>query len=108
MESLKWIWYGAYILVLLGLSGYGCHRLCIVYLYLKHSWRRPKPKREFEELPLVTVQLPVFNELHVVERLLTSVSQLDYPKDKLQIQLLDDSTDETTEISRVEIAKLAA
>lgn len=108
MESLKWIWYAAYVLVLLGLSGYGCHRLCIIYLYLRHSWRRPKPKQEFEELPLVTIQLPVFNEMHVVERLLTSVSKLDYPKDKMQIQLLDDSTDETTEISRVEIEKLQA
>lgn len=108
MESLKWIWYAAYVLVLLGLSGYGCHRLGIIYLYLKHSWRRPRAKRRFEELPFVTVQLPVFNEMHVVKRLLTAVSELDYPQDKLQIQLLDDSTDETTEISRVEIEKLQA
>ena len=96
----------AYVLVLLGLSGYGCHRLCIVYLYLRHSWRRPKVKQRFADLPLVTVQLPVFNEMHVVERLLTSVSKLDYPMEKLQIQLLDDSTDETTEIARKEVEKL--
>ena len=106
MESLQWCWYVAYVLVLLGLSGYGCHRLCIVYLYLRHSWRRPEVKRKFADLPLVTVQLPVFNEMHVVERLLTSVSKLDYPREKLQIQLLDDSTDETTEIARMEIEKL--
>ena len=106
METLKWCWYVAYVLVLLGLSGYGCHRLCIVYLYLRHSWRRPEVKRKFDDLPLVTVQLPVFNEMHVVERLLTSVSKLDYPREKLQIQLLDDSTDETTEIARMEIEKL--
>ncbi|MCP4816486.1 MAG: glycosyltransferase, partial [Planctomycetaceae bacterium] len=62
--------------------------------------------RKFDDLPLVTVQLPVFNEMHVVERLLTSVSKLDYPREKLQIQLLDDSTDETTEIARMEIEKL--
>ena len=60
----------------------------------------------FTELPLVTVQLPVFNEMHVVKRLLTSVAQLDYPKEKLQIQLLDDSTDETTSIAEGEILKL--
>ncbi len=108
MELLKWSWYVAYVLVLIGLSGYGCHRLCIIYLYLRHSWRRPEAKERFEELPTVTVQLPVFNELHVVERLLTSVARLDYPKDKLQIQLLDDSTDETTEIARTEIDKLKA
>ncbi len=106
MEFLKWSWYVAYVLVLLGLSGYGCHRLCIVYLYLRHSWRRPKVKQKFADLPLVTVQLPVFNEMHVVERLLTSVSKLDYPMEKLQIQLLDDSTDETTEIARKEVEKL--
>ncbi len=106
MEFLKWSWYVAYVLVLLGLSGYGCHRLCIVYLYLRHSWRRPKPEKQFENLPIVTVQLPVFNEMHVVERLLTSVSKLDYPREKLQIQLLDDSTDETTGIGRREIEKL--
>ena len=103
MEFLKWSWYVAYVLVLLGLSGYGCHRLCIVYLYLRHSWRRPQVKQKFADLPVVTVQLPVFNEMHVVERLLTSVSKLDYPIEKLQIQLLDDSTDETTEIARKEI-----
>jgi len=108
MELLKWSWYVAYVLVLIGLSGYGCHRLCIIYLYLRHSWRRPEAKERFEELPTVTVQLPVFNELHVVERLLTSVARLDYPKDKLEIQLLDDSTDETTEIARTEIDKLKA
>ena len=74
MEFLKWSWYVAYVLVLLGLSGYGCHRLCIVYLYLRHSWRRPQVKQKFADLPVVTVQLPVFNEMHVVERLLTSVA----------------------------------
>jgi len=106
MEFLKWSWYVAYVLALLGLSGYGCHRLCIVYLYLRHSRRRPEIKTKFAELPLVTVQLPVFNEMHVVKRLLTSVAQLDYPKEKLQIQLLDDSTDETTSIAEGEILKL--
>ena len=108
MEFLKWSWYVAYVLVLLGLSGYGCHRLCIVYLYLRHSRQRPEIKSRFAEFPLVTVQLPVFNEMHVVKRLLTSVAQLDYPREKLQIQLLDDSTDETTAIAEKEILKLQA
>lgn len=108
MDALSWFWYCSYLLVLIGLSGYGIHRLVIVYLYFKHSWRKPEPASKFEELPLVTVQLPIFNEMHVVERLLGSVKALDYPQDKLQIQLLDDSTDETVEISRVEVAKLKA
>ena len=56
--------------LLIGLSGYGLHRLSIIYLYVRHSRKRPVPRRQFEELPLITVQLPVFNEMHVVERLL--------------------------------------
>ncbi|MCP5536264.1 MAG: glycosyltransferase [Akkermansiaceae bacterium] len=103
---MDWLWIILYFLVLICLSGYGFHRLMILTLYLKHSRKRPEPKSRFEELPLVTVQLPCFNEMHVMERLLDSVSALDYPKDKLQIQVLDDSTDETTEICKVEVAKL--
>jgi len=102
------LWYACYLVVLLGLSGYGLHRLGIVYLYLRHSRRRPQPAERFAELPVVTVQLPVFNEMHVVDRLLDSVARLDYPRDKLQIQVLDDSTDETTEISKAGVERLRA
>jgi cellulose synthase/poly-beta-1,6-N-acetylglucosamine synthase-like glycosyltransferase len=100
MEWSSPVWYACYILVLLGLAGFGSHRLAIIYLYLRHARKHPKPLREFAELPVVTVQLPVFNEKHVVERLLDSVAALDYPRDRLQIQLLDDSTDETVDICR--------
>jgi len=106
MDWTSPLWYASYILVLIGLAGYGSHRLTIVFLYLKHASKRPHPKEFFSELPLVTVQLPVFNEMHVVDRLLESVAALDYPQDKLQIQLLDDSTDETVEICRAGIARL--
>src|SRR5947208_9128992 len=58
----------------------------------------PVPAGHFEKLPKVTVQLPIFNEVYVAERLLRSVSELDYPRELLQIQVLDDSTDETCEI----------
>ncbi|MEY5012734.1 MAG: hypothetical protein RLY69_449 [Verrucomicrobiota bacterium] len=102
------IWYAAYILVLIGLAGFGSHRLGIVFLYLKHARKRPEPLSRFEELPVVTVQLPVFNEMHVVDRLLNAVAALDYPKDKLQIQLLDDSTDQTVDICRDGIDRLKA
>ncbi|MFZ9940588.1 MAG: cellulose synthase family protein [Luteolibacter sp.] len=102
------IWYAAYILVLIGLAGFGSHRLGIVFLYLKHARKRPEPVSRFEELPVVTVQLPVFNEMHVVDRLLNAVAALDYPKDKLQIQLLDDSTDQTVDICREGIDRLKA
>jgi cellulose synthase/poly-beta-1,6-N-acetylglucosamine synthase-like glycosyltransferase len=100
------LWYVCYVAVLLGLAGYGSHRLTIIFLYLKHNRKRPEPLRPFDELPLVTVQLPVFNEMHVVDRLLDAVAALDYPQDKLQIQLLDDSTDETVEICRNGIERL--
>jgi cellulose synthase/poly-beta-1,6-N-acetylglucosamine synthase-like glycosyltransferase len=100
------IWYASYILVLCCFAGFGFHRLTILFLYIKHSRNQPQPLSNFDELPLVTVQLPVFNEMHVVDRLLESVADLDYPQNKLHIQLLDDSTDETVEICRDGIAKL--
>jgi len=93
------IWTVCYLSVLIGLSGYGLHRYFIVYLFLKNRKKVPQPVDRFAELPVVTVQLPLFNEIYVVERLLRSVSELDYPRDRLQIQVLDDSTDETREIA---------
>ena len=98
-DTASWVYFSLYTLVLLGLAGYGFHRLTTLFLYFKYRNNIPVPEEEFEELPLVTVQLPVFNEMHVVDRLLDAVAALDYPQDKLQIQILDDSTDETVEIS---------
>ncbi|MFK7850720.1 MAG: cellulose synthase family protein [Akkermansiaceae bacterium] len=106
MDITSPLWYFAYVTVLIGLAGYGSHRLTIIYLYLKHVRERPEPKENFTELPLVTVQLPVFNEMYVVDRLLDAVAKIDYPKDKLQIQLLDDSTDDTIEICRKGIERM--
>src|SRR5438067_2305631 len=102
------IWTFCYMLVLLGLALYGLHRYCIVYLYLRYRKNVPQPLSQFKELPRVTVQLPIFNELYVVERLLKSVSQLDYPREMLQIQVLDDSTDETREITEATVKELKA
>src|ERR1051325_8454945 len=93
------IWSVCYLGVLIRLFAYGIHRYFIIYLYLKNRKRPPVPERHFEKLPKVTVQLPIFNEVYVAERLLRSVSELDYPRGLLQIQVLDDSTDETREIT---------
>src|SRR5437764_13378109 len=93
------IWTICYLSVLFGLSAYGVHRYFIIYLFLKHRNRHPQPAGHFEQLPKVTMQLPIFNEVYVVERLLRAVSQLDYPGHLLQIQVLDDSTDDTREIT---------
>src|ERR1700720_2984939 len=93
------IWTACYLAVLIGLSGYGVHRYFIIYLFLKNRKRASVPAGRFQQLPKVTVQLPIFNEVYVVERLLRSVSELDYPKDLLQIQGLDDSPDDSREVT---------
>jgi cellulose synthase/poly-beta-1,6-N-acetylglucosamine synthase-like glycosyltransferase len=90
----------AYGLVLLVLSVYGSHRYFMAYLYYRHKYNLPTPKGRFATPPRVTVQLPVYNEMNVVERLIGSVAALEYPRELLQIQVLDDSTDETTLIAR--------
>lgn len=100
------IWTTCYLSVLLGLSAYGVHRYCIIYLFLKNRKKETKPFSYFQELPIVTVQLPIFNEVYVVERLLRSVSELDYPREKLQIQVLDDSTDDTKDLTERCVAEL--
>jgi len=93
------IWTICYLSVLAGLSAYGVHRYFIIYLFLKNRKREVVPPGRFDPLPKVTIQLPIFNEVYVVERLLRSVSELDYPQDRLQIQVLDDSTDDTRELT---------
>ena len=102
MSGADYVWLISYAIVVLGLSAFGIHRYVMVYLFLKNSRNKPVPAGQFTELPLVTIQLPVFNEQHVVARLVDAVARLDYPQDRLQIQMLDDSTDETVEISRAQ------
>ena len=96
----------SYLLVVGVLALYGFHRYCILYLYQKHRRDVPTPAGRFEELPRVTVQLPIFNELYVVERLLQSVAALDYPRHLLQIQVLDDSIDETCALAEAGVKQL--
>lgn len=99
---------GLYLLVLSVLGVYGFHRAHLLFLYWKHRRAIPQLQTRFEELPIVTVQLPMFNEMYVAERLLDSVTRIDYPKDKLEIQVLDDSTDETVSIARAKVDELKA
>ena len=85
----------AYLLCMILLSIYGFNSLVLTLLELRH---RGDPEPDLpapKDWPYVTVQLPIYNELHTVERLLDSCAALDYPRDRLEIQLLDDSTDET-------------
>ena len=90
---------GVYFLVLAILSMYGSHRYFMAFLYYRHKYRLPTPKGRLETLPRVTIQLPIFNEMYVVERLIDAVCLMDYPRDLLEIQVLDDSIDETQEIA---------
>jgi cellulose synthase/poly-beta-1,6-N-acetylglucosamine synthase-like glycosyltransferase len=99
---------GTYLGVLIVLAVYGLHRTALISMYYRNKERRPKPSGRFSELPVVTVQLPLFNEMYVVERLLDAVAAIRYPRDRFQIQVLDDSTDETQEICKRKIAELQA
>lgn len=96
-----------YFAILITLGGYGLHRYWMLYLYYKHRHDDIKPAGKFSTLPKITVQLPLYNEMYVAERLLDAVAALDYPKDKLEIQVLDDSTDQTTEIVERKVAALS-
>src|SRR6476646_2587091 len=85
-----------YFTVLFILSIYGLHRYDIIQTYFKHKKKRTlEPAKRFEQLPRVTIQLPLYNERYVVERLIEETVKMDYPRELLQIQVLDDSTDDT-------------
>jgi len=99
---------GTYFFVLVILAVYGWHRYYLVYLYMKNKGRRPEPLGSFDELPRVTVQLPIYNEMYVADRLIDAVCQLDYPRELLEIQVLDDSTDETTSVASRAVRRNAA
>jgi cellulose synthase/poly-beta-1,6-N-acetylglucosamine synthase-like glycosyltransferase len=89
---------GAYVFSLSILFLFGSHGFVMIYFYFKNRDKRPVGKELPADKPVVTVQLPVYNELYVVERLIDSVCELDYPRDRLEIQVLDDSNDETVEV----------
>ena len=99
---------GTYLVILLALAFYGFHRSSLVFLYYRNRHKAPRPIGTFSDLPAVTVQLPLFNEMYVVERLLDAVAEIRHPRDRFQIQVLDDSTDETQEICKRKIAELRA
>lgn len=88
-----------YSLTALLLSAYALNALVTIWLYWRHR-HSAIPRLPLVETPVVTVQLPVYNEMYVVTRLIKAITCLEYPRAKLQIQILDDSTDETTVIAR--------
>src|SRR5438045_4098496 len=97
-----------YLVTLGAMAVYGFHRYVLVYLYLKHRNHAHEPKGRFTTLPKVTIQLPMFNEDTVAERVIKATCLIDYPLDRLEIQVLDDSTDHSAEIAEKACEEWAA
>jgi len=101
-----------YFIVMIILAFYGIHRYQLVWLYYRNrrnAARSAEPPAKFEEgqLPFVTIQLPIYNEQFVIDRLIDACCRMDYPRDRFEIQLLDDSTDETTEVAAAIVQRYA-
>ncbi|MBN2560168.1 MAG: glycosyltransferase family 2 protein [Phycisphaerae bacterium] len=94
--------------VCFALAVYGVHRYSLVYLYYKYRRNAPRIRACFLHKPRVTIQLPMFNEQYVARRIIEAACRIDYPRDRLEIQVLDDSTDETVEIARETAARMRA
>ena len=99
-----------YTAVLIGLALFAIHIVILVTLYL---WHRGDPMPETPHLPaadfpMVTVQIPLRNERYVVQRILAAVAAFDWPRERLEIQVLDDSDDDTTALVRTEVERLRA
>ena len=109
-----WNWFDAsmllpYFAVMILLSFYGMHRYTLCYNYFKYKKNHhPNPPGHFAELPRVTIQLPIFNEQFVIDRLVEAICAIEYPREKLEIQVLDDSTDETQEVASGIVDRYAA
>src|SRR5436853_4005435 len=86
-----------YLAILTILAIYGIHRYHLVYLYLKHKDKVAHPKAKLETKPRVTIQLPIYNEMYVVERLVEAACNVRYPRELRDIQVRDDATDGTVE-----------
>src|SRR5215472_15634865 len=107
MTSSETLTLAAYFFVLIVLAVYGWHRYYLVYLYMANRNKEPKPGPPLDPLPVVTIQLPLYNEMYVADRLIESVCRIDYPRDRLEIQVLDDSTDETRSIAELAVCRFA-
>src|SRR5919108_1725716 len=99
MTPAETITLATYFFVLIILAIYGWHRYYLVYLYTRNRDNEPKAQTALNPLPAVTIQLPLYNEMYVADRLIEAVCGIDYPRELLEIQVLDDSTDETRQIA---------
>ncbi len=108
MTALETLVLVAYFFVLCILGIYGWHRYYLVFQYMKHKDRVPGPPPAVAEWPVVTIQLPIYNEMYVADRVIAAACAIDYPAEKLEIQVLDDSTDETRQIAELAVRRQAA
>ncbi len=112
MSVIAYFLLGIYSVALLYITVYCLLQFHLLIFYKRYHWQKQESdlnKAELtDQLPFVTIQLPIYNEMYVVERLLDNITQFNYPMDRLEIQVLDDSTDATIEISRRKVAEYKA
>jgi cellulose synthase/poly-beta-1,6-N-acetylglucosamine synthase-like glycosyltransferase len=97
-----------YFFVVIILAVYGWHRYYLVYVYMRNRDKEPKATAPLDPMPVVTIQLPLYNEMYVADRLIDAVCAIDYPRELLEIQVLDDSTDETCSVAELAVRRHAA
>lgn len=105
---MEWIIIGLYAITLATICLFSLAQFNLTWHYLKAKKIQEEPDQQIHDYPYVTVQLPIFNEKYVVDRLLDSVCKMDYPLDKFEIQVLDDSTDETVDLVKEKVTKYKA
>jgi len=107
LDAFDWTILILYFAILTVLAVYGGYRVKQVIDFWRYRKFVPEPMGKFakKDLPVITVQLPLFNEVYVVERLVKAVTEIDYPREKFEIQVLDDSTDETVKLAQATVAK---
>jgi cellulose synthase/poly-beta-1,6-N-acetylglucosamine synthase-like glycosyltransferase len=108
MSTAETLTLSTYFFVVIVLAIYGWHRYYLVYLYMKYRDKEPKATGDLGSWPAVTIQLPLYNEMYVADRLIAAVCAIDYPREKLEIQVLDDSADETRSIAELAVRRFAA
>jgi len=108
MTPVETVTLALYFFVLIILAVYGWHRYYLVWLYIRHRSNQPKAGPPLHPMPVVTIQLPLYNEMYVADRLIASVCAIDYPRELLEIQVLDDSIDETRSVADLAVRRFAA
>src|SRR5438034_811344 len=108
MSPTETLTLAAYFFVLIVLAIYGWHRYYLVYLYLSNRDKEPTLGPPLDPLPVVTIQLPLYNEMYVADRLIDAVCRIEYPRELVEIQVLDDSVDETRSIAESAVRRFAA